>query len=45
MEKKYKIYKHTSPSGKVYIGQTSQDNPVQRWKNGGKGYFRKNPKT
>jgi len=23
MERKYKIYKHTSPSGKVYIGQTS----------------------
>lgn len=45
MEKKYKIYKHTSPSGKVYIGQTSQNNPVQRWRNGGKGYFRKNPKT
>lgn len=45
MEKKYKIYKHTSPSGKVYIGQTSQNNPIQRWKNGGKGYFRKNPKT
>lgn len=45
MERKYKIYKHTSPSGKVYIGQTSQNNPIQRWRNGGKGYFRKNPKT
>lgn len=45
MERKYKIYKHTSPSGKVYIGQTSQSNPIQRWKNGGKGYFRKNPRT
>lgn len=36
---KYKIYKHTSPSGKVYIGQTCQDNVIKRWKNGGKGYF------
>lgn len=37
---KYKIYKHTSPSGKVYIGQTSCSNIIQRWRNGGKGYFR-----
>lgn len=37
---KYKIYKHTSPSNKVYIGQTSQENIIQRWRNGGKGYFR-----
>ncbi len=29
----YCIYKHTSPSGKVYIGQTCQK-PEQRWKNG-----------
>ena len=36
---KYKIYKHTSPSGKVYIGQTCQDNVIKRWRNGGKGYF------
>ena len=30
------IYKHTSPSGKVYIGQTGQK-PENRWDNG-KGY-------
>lgn len=30
------VYKHTSPSGKVYIGITSQ-NPQSRW-NKGKGY-------
>lgn len=39
-EKLYCVYKHTSPSGKVYIGITSQK-PVQRWQNG-KGY-RNNP--
>ena len=32
----YCVYKHTSPSGKVYIGQTSI-NPLDRWQNG-KGY-------
>lgn len=29
----YTIYKHTSPSGKIYIGVTQQ-NPKDRWKNG-----------
>lgn len=29
----YKVYKHTSPSGKVYIGVTKQ-NPRLRWQNG-----------
>lgn len=42
MEQIYKIYKHTSPSGKVYIGQTRAKNPVVRWRNGGKGYYRVN---
>ena len=32
----YCIYRHISPSGKVYIGQTCQD-PNKRWLNG-KGY-------
>ena len=32
----YCVYKHTSPSGKVYIGITGL-NPVKRWRNG-KGY-------
>lgn len=39
-EKKYCVYKHTSPSGKVYIGMTGQK-PEKRWRNG-KGY-RYNP--
>lgn len=30
---RYCVYKHTSPSGKVYIGLTKQD-PHRRWKNG-----------
>lgn len=34
--KSYVIYKHISPSGKIYIGQTCV-NPKQRW-NGGIGY-------
>lgn len=33
-EKPYCIYKHTSPSGKVYIGQSRQKNLNKRWKNG-----------
>lgn len=32
-EKTYCIYKHTSPSGKIYIGVTKQD-PDRRWQNG-----------
>lgn len=38
MSKKYTVYKHTSPSGKVYIGYTSQRNVKHRWNNG-KGYI------
>lgn len=33
MENNYCIYRHTSPSGKVYIGITSK-NPNIRWQNG-----------
>ncbi len=29
----YTVYKHTSPSGKIYIGITNQ-NPSKRWQNG-----------
>lgn len=36
----YKIYKHTAPNGKVYIGQTRQS-AERRWRNG-EGYA-KNP--
>lgn len=35
-ERDYLVYKHTSPSNKVYIGITSRK-PEERWKNG-KGY-------
>lgn len=38
---KWLIYKHTSPSGKVYIGQTMQTNPQNRWQHGN-GYKRHN---
>lgn len=31
------VYKHTSPSGKVYIGITSQ-HPKRRWRDNGSGY-------
>ena len=33
----FTLYKHTSPSGKVYIGITSQTNLNRRW-DGGRGY-------
>lgn len=33
----YIVYKHTSPSGKVYIGITVQT-PAKRWGRGGAGY-------
>jgi hypothetical protein len=33
MNRNYCVYKHTSPSGKVYIGITGQD-PTRRWQNG-----------
>ena len=29
----YCLYKHTTPSGKIYVGQTKQ-NPLNRWHNG-----------
>lgn len=41
-DRKYCVYKHTSPSGKVYIGITRK-NPHERWRNGrgyiGQSYF------
>ena len=41
-EKLYYVYKHTSPSGKVYIGITSKHPPELRWANGN-GYKRNQP--
>lgn len=37
-DKKFCVYRHTSPSGKVYIGITCQ-NPIRRWAHG-HGYRR-----
>ena len=37
-ERPYCIYKHTSPSGKVYIGQTYKKNLNDRWGSNGNGY-------
>ena len=34
IENKYFVYKHTSPSGKVYIGITRQKRVYRRWSNG-----------
>ena len=34
----YKVYKHTFPNGKVYIGITQQT-LIRRWQNG-KGYYK-----
>lgn len=36
-EKRYKVYKHTVPDGRVYIGITSQKNPKNRFDRG-RGY-------
>ena len=36
--RKYKVYKHTFPNGKIYIGITSKKNVKRRWGNGGSGY-------
>lgn len=36
-EKKYKVYKHTVPDGRVYIGVTCQKNPKRRFDRG-RGY-------
>lgn len=36
-DRKYYVYKHTSPSGKVYIGITGRK-PEYRWKSNGTGY-------
>ena len=41
-ERKWCVYMHTSPSGKRYIGITSQK-PEDRWGTGGSGYLYKNP--
>lgn len=36
MDRKYKVYEHICPNGKIYIGITQQE-PQKRWKNG-EGY-------
>ena len=34
----YCVYIHTSPSGKMYVGQTCVE-PEKRWGKDGSGYF------
>lgn len=36
------VYKHVSPSGKVYVGITSQQ-PEDRWGSSGQGYADNTP--
>lgn len=38
----YKIYKHTMPDGRCYIGQTKRDKAYQRWEYGS-GYRNNKP--
>lgn len=33
-ERNYVVYKHTTPSGKCYVGITGQNPPEKRWRNG-----------
>lgn len=40
-ERKWCVYMHTSPSGKRYVGITSEENPARRWGMSGNGYLRK----
>ena len=37
----FTVYRHTTPSGKVYIGITRQ-NPIRRWRSDGSGYKENN---
>ena len=37
----FTVYRHTTPSGKVYIGITRQ-NPIRRWRPDGSGYKENN---
>lgn len=37
--RKFKVYMHTSPNGKRYIGITRQENPERRWGSNGCGYI------
>lgn len=38
MVENYKVYKHTFPNGKIYIGITKQK-PIYRWGHNGNGYY------
>lgn len=37
-DRKYFVYRHIAPNGKMYIGITSKSNPEQRWMTDGSGY-------
>ena len=45
MDKKYIIYKYTSPSGGIYIGQTSKESIEERSRRDGSGYLVLNKMT
>lgn len=34
IDRKYKVYRHTTPSGKMYVGITSKKNVRRRWRQG-----------
>lgn len=40
MEENYKVYKHTAPNGKVYIGITKRERAEERWGKDGYEYRR-----
>lgn len=37
--RKYFVYRHVAPNGKMYIGITSKANPQDRWMHDGSGYL------
>lgn len=36
--RKYFVYRHVAPNGKMYVGITSKSDPKERWGNAGSGY-------
>ena len=38
--RRYFVYRHIVPNGKMYVGITSKSNPELRWGVGGKSYFK-----
>ena len=38
IDRKYFVYRHVAPNGKMYIGITSKSDPTHRWGSGGVCY-------